>query len=207
VADEDKPISQRDIMITWHSLASFSWQKMNEWKIKFPQVDADAYLHSWQVTAHMLGVLDEYIPATWSESTSQSTQLLDPLLVATPEGLNLADRLLHLASEYDGGASYPFMCSATRNTLGDERADWLKIPRQPVLDQAVAAGWPRYIAMKEGGHSLGLPLSKDLVWGFDEFLRLGTLMFLSEGKPISIELPSGNNPNFGGSGGGSTGGY
>jgi hypothetical protein len=202
VADEDKPISQRDIMITWHSLASFSWQKMNDWKIKLPQVDADAYLHSWQVTAHMLGVLDEYIPATWSEAASQSTQLLDPLLVATPEGLNLADRLLHLASEYDGGASYPFLCAATRNTLGNQRSDWLKIPRHPVLDEAVAAGWPQYIAMKEGWHTLGLPLSQELTWGFDEFLRLGTLMFLSEGKPISIEIPSGNNPSPGGSGSG-----
>lgn len=105
VADEDKPISQRDIMITWHSLASYSWKKMNEWKLKIPQADGDAYLHSWQVSAHLLGVLDEYIPATWSEASSQSTQLLDPLLAATPEGLNLADRLLHLASEYDGGAS------------------------------------------------------------------------------------------------------
>jgi hypothetical protein len=205
VADEDKPISQRDIMITWHSLAPFSWQKMNEWKIKLPQVDADAFLHSWQVTAHMLGVLDEYIPASWSDATSQSAQLLDPLLMATPEGLNLADRLLHLASDYDGGASYHYLCSVTRMTLGDERADWLKIPRQPVLDQAVAQGWPQYIAMKEGGLSLGIPLTKEMAWGFDEFIRIGTLMFLSEGKPISIEIPSGNNPNGGGAGSG--GGY
>ena len=74
-------------------------------------------------------------------------------------------------------------------------ADWLKIPRQPVLDQTVAAGWPQFVAMKEGGQSLGLPLTKDLAWGFDEFLRLGTMMFLSEGKPVSIEIPAGNNPN------------
>lgn len=207
VADEDKPISQRDIMITWHSLASFTWKKMNEWKLKLPQADADAYLHSWQVTAHMLGVLDEYIPASWSEASSQSTQLLDPLLAATPEGLDLADRLLHLASEYDGGASYPFLCSMTRYMLGNQAAEWLRIPRQPGLDQSVAAGWPQFVAMKEGGLSLGLPLTKELSWAFDEFLRQGTLMFLSEGKPISIELPAGNNPNYGGSGDGSTGGY
>ena len=195
VADEDKPISQRDIMITWHSLASYSWKKMNEWKLKIPQADGDAYLHSWQVSAHLLGVLDEYIPATWSEASSQSTQLLDPLLAATPEGLNLADRLLRLASEYDGGASYPFLCSMTRYMLGNQAATWLKIPRRPGLDSTVALSWPTFVAMKEGWHTLGLPLSKELFWAFDEFLRQATLLFLSEGETISIELPSGNNPN------------
>ena len=38
------------------------------------------------------------------------------------------------SGEYDGGASYPFLCSMTRYMLGNEAATWLKIPRRPGLD-------------------------------------------------------------------------
>lgn len=39
-----------------------------------------------------------------------------------------------------------------------------------------------------------LPLPPAGCWAFDEFLRRRVLFFLSEGKPISIEIPTGNNP-------------
>ena len=51
-----------------------------------PAADAAAFLHLWQVTAHMLGVKDEYIPATWDEANAQSRQVLDPIAGAHPRG-------------------------------------------------------------------------------------------------------------------------
>ena len=33
-------------------------------------------------------------------------------------------------------------------------------------------------------------------WTYDEFLRQAVLFFLSDGKPINITLPTGNNPNY-----------
>ena len=102
-ADERKPISQRDILVTWHSLPTSVMRSMKKWGVKVPAAEADAFLHSWQVAAHMLGVKDEYIPATWDAAYAQAPQILDPVLAPTPEGIKLADILLDLAADTDGG--------------------------------------------------------------------------------------------------------
>jgi hypothetical protein len=191
-ADQSVPISQRDMMITWHSLASFGWQKLAAWNVAIPQAEADGFLHSWQLTAHMLGIRDEYIPATWTDAISQSHQVLDPVLGATPEGIELADTLLGLASEVDGGASRPFLNAMTRYQLGDKLTDELKIPRNTYWDWFVRTGWPPFVKFREAG--LALPLAPAGYWMFDEFVRRGALFFLSDGKKISIEIPTGNRP-------------
>jgi hypothetical protein len=190
VADEEIPISQRDIMVTWHSLPTTVMQHLTAWGVPIPRVESDAFLHSWQVTAHLLGVADEYIPASWQDANAQSRQVLDPLLAPTPEGVKLADILLSLAAEIDGGASRPFLHAMTRYLLGDEIAGWLNIPREPVWDPFVRTGWPAFVRFRET--LLPLPLAPKGYWTFDEFLRQGALFFLSEGRPISIEVPDAN---------------
>ena len=97
-----------------------------------PGADADVFLHSWQVAAHMLGVRDEYIPATWDAADAQAPQILDPVLAPTHEGIKLADILLNLGAEADGGVvSRPMLESLTRYFCGDRIADWLQIPAIP----------------------------------------------------------------------------
>jgi hypothetical protein len=196
VADESKPISQRDILVTWHSLPTSVMRSMTKWGVKVPAVEADAFLHSWQVAAHMLGVRDEYIPATWAAANAQAPQILDPVLAPTPEGIKLADFLLNLAADADGGLlTRPLLESLTRYFLGDQIAGWLQIQRHPVQDALLALAWPQYVQGKEGALVL-LPVSKELFWAFDELLRQGALYFLSEGQTISIEIPDANNPNY-----------
>ncbi|WP_183093505.1 oxygenase MpaB family protein [Nocardioides stalactiti] len=194
-APEIKPISQADIMVTWHSLATFSKNKLAAWGVSLPASDATAFLHLWQITAHMLGVKDEYIPATWDEAATQSRQVLDPILAPTPEGVELAHILVNLAAEYDQGLSRPMLESFTRYTLGNQIADWLELPPHPPIDNAIKAGWPPFIKMREAGLALPL-LVPQLYWTFDEFLRRGVLFFLSEGKRVNITMPTGNNPNY-----------
>lgn len=192
-ADEHLPISQADIMVTWHSLATFSRSKLAAWAVPMPTADSEAFLHVWQVTAHMLGVKDEYIPATWAAANDQSRQVLDPVLAPTPEGKELAKILLNLAAEYDHGLSKPMLHAFARYCLGDQIAAWLEIPRSP-MDGVIKAGWRPFVKFHEAG--LALPLAPHLYWTFAEFLRLGVLFFLGEGKRINITLPTGNNPNY-----------
>ena len=196
VADESRPISQRDILVTWHSLPTSVMRSMKKWGVNVPAAEADAFLHSWQVAAHMLGVRDEYIPATWADADAQAPQILDPVLAPTPEGVKLADILLDLASDADGGVvTRPMLESMTRYFLGDKIAKWLEIPRHPGQDQTLALSWPWYVQAKEAG--LKVPGSGEVYWAIDEILRQGVLYFLSEGEPQYIEIPEGNNPNFG----------
>jgi endo-cleaving rubber dioxygenase len=192
-AEEHLPISQADIMVTWHSLATFSRNKLLAWEVPMPSADAAAFLHVWQVTAHMLGVHDEYIPASWTAANTQARQVLDPILAPTTEGKELARILLNLAAEYDMGLSKPMLQAFTRYTLGNQIANWLEIPRTP-YDGMIAAGWKPFIKFREAG--LALPLTPELYWLFDEFLRQGVMFFLGEGKRVNITMPTGNNPHY-----------
>jgi hypothetical protein len=193
VADEDIPISQADIMVTWHSLPTTVMRKLTAWKVPIPAAESEAFLHSWQVGAHMLGVRDEYIPNSWDQANAQAEQVLDPVLRATPEGVKLADILLHLGASVDAGLlSKPILGAFTRFMLGDEIAGWLKIPREPVWDPLLRTAWGPFVAVREG--LLPFPLAPKAYWLFDEFLRKAALLFLSEARPISIEIPVTNRP-------------
>lgn len=191
------PISQRDLMITWHSLATFIHRTLGEWRVDVTPAHSAGFLHVWQVTAHYLGIDDVYIPATWSDAVHQSDQTLDPVLGATPEGVALAEILLSLVEEYDLGLTRPALDAMARflvgsNRAGESIADMLEIPRQPFLDRSIESGWPWFIAARE--HGARFPGSNRLYWTFDEILRLGVLWGLQEGPPssINIEMPTAN---------------
>ena len=50
------PISQEDMLVTWHTLPTFAMRKMRRvGGADQPAADTEAYLHVWQVTAHLLG--------------------------------------------------------------------------------------------------------------------------------------------------------
>ncbi|KHD76934.1 oxygenase MpaB family protein [Actinoplanes utahensis] len=193
VAEEDIPISQADIMVTWHSLPTTVMRKLTDWKVPIPADESQAFLHSWQVGAHLLGVKDEYIPNSWAQANSQAEQVLDPVLRATPEGVKLADILLHLGAAIDAGIlTKPILGAFTRFMLGDEIAGWLRIPREPVWDPLLRTAWGPFVAVREG--LLPFPLAPKAYWLFDEFLRKFALLYLSQARPISIEIPVTNRP-------------
>jgi hypothetical protein len=194
VADEEIPISQADMMVTWHSLPTTVMQKMTSWRVPIPRAESDAFLHSWQLGAYMLGIKDEYIPATWDAANSQARQVLDPILAPTAEGVKLADILLNLGAPVDAGIlSRPILGAFTRFLLGDRIAGWLKIDREPIWDSLLKVAWGPFIAVREG--LLPFPLAPEAYWLFDEFLRKAALLFLSEARPISIEIPMTNRPS------------
>ncbi|WP_344681016.1 oxygenase MpaB family protein [Saccharopolyspora taberi] len=195
VAPEDVPISQADMMVTWHSLPTTVWRKLAAWQVPIPAEESSAFLHSWQVSAHMLGIKDEYIPATWEAAYDQAGQVLDPVLSPTPEGIELADILLGLGGGIDGGVlSRPVLGSFTRFMLGDQIAEWLKIPREPLWDRLLTTFWGPFVAVREGVLD-AFPGADNIYWMFDEFLRQAALVYLSEARPISIEIPTGNRPS------------
>ncbi|MFA1537886.1 oxygenase MpaB family protein [Actinomadura monticuli] len=199
-ADEEIPISQADMMVTWHSLPTTVMKQLTKWKVPIPADESEAFLHSWQVTAHMLGIRDEYIPNSWAEANSQAAQVLDPILAATPEGIKLADTLLNLASFIDLGLLTPHILGAlSRYVLGDEIAGWLKIPREPVWDPIFKNLWPPFVAVREGLLELtdAPPELRTVYWIFDEIIRQAVLFVLSGADyPISIQIPTTNNPNY-----------
>ncbi|GEE00882.1 secreted protein [Gordonia spumicola] len=196
VSGQTKPITQADMMVTWHSLPTTVMRMLRRWKVPLNPAESGGFLHSWQVAGHMLGIDDQYIPATWDSAETQAAQVLDPILAATPEGVKIADMLLDLGMQLDLTLlSRGVLGALTRFMLGDRIANDLRIPREPVWDPLLNAAWGPYVLVREGVLQAGMP--KEAYWTFDEMLRQFVLLYVSELRmPISIELPSGNNPHY-----------
>lgn len=191
------PISQRDVMITWHSLATFIHKTLTRWDIRSSTAQKDGFLHAWQATAYFLGVDEVYIPATWADAEYQSDLTLDPVIGPTAEGVALTKVLLDLVNQYDGGLTRPILNAMARymvDTTKDGRSigDMLQIPKDRFWDDGVRNGWPWFVAFRERG--VWLPGVNGLFWAFDEVIRMGTLWALGEKPPstISIEMPTAN---------------
>jgi len=196
VAPESKPISQADIMVTWHSLPTTVMRNLRKWRVPMENYDGNGLLHSWQVTASLLGVHDEYIPNSWGHAESQARQVLDPILAPTPEGRRLANELLNLGVNLDLTLlSRGVLGALTRYVLGDKMANWYHIPREPVWSPLLETAWVPFVGVREGLLGVGVP--KETYWMFDELLRQFVLLYMSELRmPISIQIPTFNNPKY-----------
>ncbi|WP_430784158.1 oxygenase MpaB family protein [Actinoplanes sp. G11-F43] len=186
------PISQEDMLVTWHTLPTYAMRKMRDWQIPISAADSQAYLHVWQVTAHLLGIRDEYVPATWAAANSQSDQILPPNMGPTREGVELTDILLGQLAEQTSPASVsrPLVNALARYLVGDQVADWDGIRREPVWGPLIATAWPALIRFREG--LIPLPLVPEAAWVLDEAARQYILLFLTKGRETKITIPTSN---------------
>ncbi|MFF9150214.1 oxygenase MpaB family protein [Streptomyces sp. NPDC014861] len=191
VADETVPISAADILVTFHSLGTYVYRKLRDWRIPFPAADQEAFLHSWQVAMHLLGVPVEHIPRTWAEAERQSAQVLTPILTPSTEGIALAEDLLGLTAQIDLGVTRGFLNEFVRYVLSDQVGDWLGLRRDYAAAALVRTAWPAFILFREGLS----PIMPKSFYMFDQFVRALAMLFLnkgSSGKTTPITIPTGN---------------
>ncbi|ALG08536.1 oxygenase MpaB family protein [Kibdelosporangium phytohabitans] len=188
------PISQNDMLVTWHTLPTYVMRKLIEWRVPMTTAQTGAYLHLWHVTAHMLGIRDEYIPATWAAADAQSDQVLPPAMGPTREGVSLTDTLLGMLSEQTspGRLNRPMVNALSRYLVGDQVADWNGIPREPVWDPLVRSAFPKLVAFRE--KLVPLPLVPEIAWVIEEAARAYILFYLTKGQPVGIDIPEINRP-------------
>jgi hypothetical protein len=195
VADEpDKnPISNGDILVTFHSLGTFVHKKLKDWRVPMTAADEAAFLHSWQVAIHLLGVQQEFIPQTWAAAYAQSEQVLTPLLAPSFEGRELAEDLLGLTAQIDLGVTRGFLNEFVRYVLSDAIGDWLNLRRDYAAAAVIRVGWPAYIAFREGL----IPIVPAGFYMFDQLIRAIAMLFLNKvNSPTTtpITIPTGNRP-------------
>lgn len=193
-ADEDIPINQEDMLVTWHTLPTFAMRKMAEWDVSISQDEAEAYLHVWQVTAAVLGISEEYIPATWEAAYEQADQVMARNMGPTEEGVVLADTLLGQLSDRIGSASRPLVNSLARFLVGDETADWIEIPREDRWDDLIPRAWPAFVKFREG--VIDRPMVPEIAWTLEEMIRQYNLLALTDGEETKIEIPTKNRPDY-----------
>lgn len=195
VADEPNriPISNGDILVTFHSLGTYVHKKLKEWKVPMTAAEEVAFLHQWQVAMYLLGVKQEFIPQTWAAAYAQSDQALSPILAPTREGKELAEDLLGLTAQIDLGVTRGFLNEFVRYALSHQVGDWLELPRDYVAATLVRTGWPTYIAFREGL----IPIMPVTFYMFDQFIRALAMLFLNKGGSTTttpITIPTGNRP-------------
>jgi hypothetical protein len=193
VTDNSIPISNGDILVTFHSLGTYVHSRLTAWGIRMSAAEQDAYLHMWQVALHLLGVRDDFIPASWAAAEQQSSYVLTPLIAATPEGINLANILFGLTAQVDLGVTTGFLHEFARYVLSDKIGDALKLPRDYVARGLIEIGWPAYVAFREGLSPI-MPSGFSM---FDQFVRGLAMLFLNNGTSPSytpITIPTGNRP-------------
>jgi len=193
VADEQIPISNADILVTFHSTGTFAHKKMKEWGVRMSAADEAAFLHSWQVALHLLGVRDEYIPASWAAAHAQAAQVLTPILAPTPEGKALAEVLLGLTAQIDLGVTRGFLNEFARYQLGNQIGDWLGLRRDYISAGVIKTGWPAYVAFREGL----IPVMPTTFSLFDRFIKALAMAFLNRGESgttTPITIPDMNRP-------------
>ncbi|MFI6291677.1 oxygenase MpaB family protein [Nonomuraea sp. NPDC050790] len=188
------PISQEDMLVTWHTLATYSMRGLRDWKVRMSSAESAAYLHSVQTLGHMLGIRDEFLPATWETSYAQSDLVLPRNMGPTREGVELnailRDMLAELTSP--GGIDKPLVNAFARYLTGDQVADWNGIRREPLWDPVVKTAWPLLVRFREG--LIGLPLVPASAWLLDEMVKRWTTYYLTRGAQTKIVIPTGNRP-------------
>ncbi|MFI1188685.1 oxygenase MpaB family protein [Streptomyces californicus] len=192
-SDQVKPISNGDILVTFHSVATVAYNNMKKWGIKLSAQEEAADLHAWQVTLHLLGVERRFIPASWAEARKQADQMLWPVVAPTAEGVSLAKTLLGYVEDASLGLTTGFVNELTRYLIGDRYADWLGLRRDWVARGFIKVAWPTYVAFREGLS----PIVPEGLHLFDQFVRGIAMLFLSNGSSATqtpITLPTGNRP-------------
>ncbi|ALC26912.1 MULTISPECIES: oxygenase MpaB family protein [Streptomyces] len=192
-ADQPKPISNGDILVTFHSVATFAYNNMKKWGIKLSAKEEAADLHAWQVALHLLGVQRQFIPASWAEARKQADQMLWPIVSPTVEGISLAKTLLGYIEDATLGLTTGFVNEMVRFLIGDKYADWLGLSRDWFSRGLIRAAWPTYVAFREGLS----PIVPEGLYLFDQFVRGVAMMFLNNGTSPTqtpITLPMANRP-------------
>lgn len=192
-ADQPKPISNGDILRTFHSVATFARSNMLKWNIALSSAEQEADLHAWQVALHLLGVQEQFIPQTWADAEAQAQQMLWPVLGPTEEGVSLAKTLLGYIENPTLGLDSGFVNELVRYLLNDQMGDWLGLPRDYAQAALVRLEWPAYVAFREGATKI-MPGSFYL---FDQFVRGISMLYLNNGTSPTqtpITLPAANRP-------------
>jgi hypothetical protein len=192
VTDNKVPISNGDILRTFHSVGTFAYTKMKAWGIPISTAEANAYLHTWQVALYLLGVQEQFIPVSWAAAQSQATQILTPILASTPEGVSLAHTLLGYIESPLLGLDTGFIQEFVRYLLSDKIGDSLGLyPRDLVSRALIDVGWPVFVLLNEGLTTV-VPAGADL---FNQLLKGFAMLYLNNGTSATytpITIPSAN---------------
>lgn len=124
------PINQEDLAGT---LMTFSLQillGMKRFRIPMEEEDEEAYLHTWKVVGHLMGVEEALLPANVPEAHLLATTIFNRQKGTSEAGLELTGALLDfMDGQLPGRLLDGFPATLIRQSIDNDVANLLQVPR------------------------------------------------------------------------------
>lgn len=181
------PINQEDLAGTLFSFSVVPLRALRKLGVSIPEAQAEAYVHTWNVVGHILGVREEFLMGDEATATALFDRIIERNAGACPEGQLMTRSLIELL-EYTipGNAFDGFPSSLARFFLGDHYADLLAMPPSDWSQQVI--GRMRFLNVLATSTGDRLPGVADAV-GTVSRLLLQSMVWVSRGPkraPLSI---------------------
>jgi hypothetical protein len=181
------PINQEDLAGTMLSFSYVPVGPMRQLGVDVSTDDKEAYLHLWNVIAHLLGVDDDMRVSGIDDATALVETIRRRQFRASPDGRQMAAALMELLDELTPGHQFDkSIPPLIRHLAGDEIADMLAVPPSRFTDDlgrlTRVANWfwvrafgktlrnsPRYQLVSD----LARPFGRELMQGLFKLERGG----------------------------------
>ena len=125
----DLPINQEDLAGTLCAFSTAVLDGLARLDVDLSRAEIDAYMHTWNVVGHVMGVREELLPANFAEGRALSDRIAERCFEACPEGQMMNRALLEMMAEMVPGTALDGVpAQFVRHFVGDAVADMLAVP-------------------------------------------------------------------------------
>lgn len=189
------PINQEDLAGTMLSFSFVPVGPLPRLGVPVSDDDVEAYLHLWNVIAHLLGLDDDLRVTGKDDATALVETIRRRQFRRSPEGQEMTAALMELLDEMTPGHDFDkSIPPLIRHLAGDDIADMLDVPPSTFTDDlgrlSRAANW---FWMRIFGHGLRnsprYQLVSDLVRPFGKELMQSMFALQRGGQRASFDIP------------------
>jgi ER-bound oxygenase mpaB/B'/Rubber oxygenase, catalytic domain len=134
----EMPINQEDLLGTLTTFTVVVMEALETMGVEFSREDCDAYVHTWLVVGHLLGIDYNQLrrrrfnqrqqPLTYFELQLLRDAIFRRHAGPSPSGQILTRALLNVQEQALPRVLRPMPAAAIRWFIGDDAADWLEVP-------------------------------------------------------------------------------
>lgn len=191
-----KPINQEDLTGTMLSFSYVPLDPLRRLGLDVSDEDAEAYLHLWNVIAHLLGLQDKLLVDGIDDATALVETIRRRQFRASPEGREMTAALMELLDQMTPGHEFDkTIPPLIRHLIGDKIADMLDVPPSSFTDdlgrltRVTNWFWVRIFGRKFR-NSPRYQLVSDLVRPFGRDLMQGMFALQRGGQRASFDIPT-----------------
>jgi hypothetical protein len=130
------PVNQEDLLQTLLTFTEVVFQVFDRAHVRYTPAEADAYLHTWCVVGHLLGIRDDLLPLDRTDAQALAAAVRRRQFGASPAGRVMAAALLDVARDPLPRPHEGLPASAVRFYVDDQVADLIGVPK---------ADWTRFL--------------------------------------------------------------